>query len=147
MVGDLEVFDYTGCTVLGGGGTIAGQSIVGIVASRLTLSDVTIHMDDWIGLIIHSKLKLANVTLALRPNALGILVGDKVKVLGTGLTISGGDDGIAGAGVVNVDGLIASGYGGTFASFLHSLKLRNASITGGAEASKAPTPSHCATRR
>jgi hypothetical protein len=63
LVDGVEEYDYSGCTVVGSGGTIAGQSIAGIVAGGLTLTDVTVGMqDDFIALIIHKKLKFSNVT-------------------------------------------------------------------------------------
>jgi hypothetical protein len=129
LEGDVEVYDYTGCKVFGGGGTISGQSVVGIVASRLLVSDLTIDVPSMIGLIIHSKLKLSNLTLQLGPNTLGVMIGDHVKVGGTGFTMIGGHDGIAGPGVVTLDGVTASGYD-RFAAYVRSVKLRHASLVG-----------------
>lgn len=129
MIDGLEVFPYTPCRVFGGG-TIDGQSVVGIVASRLDLADVTVSSDAAIALIIHNRLSFTNLTLRLGSIAVGIETSKAARLAGSGLTLTGGGLGIEG-GRVTVDDVTASGYE-TFAfSFDGSLKLRHASLTGG----------------
>jgi hypothetical protein len=97
------------CRVFGGG-TIDGQSVVGIVARRLDLADVTVSSDAAAALIIHKGLSFTNMSLQLGPIAVGILAGDKVHLDGIGLTLPGGDVGIASAGRVKINGATATGY-------------------------------------
>ena len=132
-IGSLEVFPYAPCRVFGGG-TIDGQSVVGIVASRLDLADVTINSDA-IALIIHRRLSFTNVNLQLGGQySVGIEAAATAPIVGTGLTITGGGTGITFGGRVKIDGLTASGYGRTFALTPRSISLANASLTGGEHA-------------
>src|SRR5262249_12009762 len=96
-----NVFPYTRCRVFGSG-TIDGQSVVGIVASRLTLSDVTLSSDASIALIIHKGLSFTNMSLQLGPSAGGIQAGYKTRLDGTGLTIAGGLVGIQSSGRIKI---------------------------------------------
>src|SRR5262245_51054195 len=146
IIGGLEVFPYAPCRVFGGG-TIDGQSVVGIVASFLDLADVTVRSDASIALIIHKRLSFTNMTLQLGPTAVGIETGPKQRIDGIGLTISGGGGwvGIQG-GTIKIDGVTASGYrtfagvgmlvrpGDTPLPFLRTVKLSRASLTGGSRA-------------
>ena len=66
LEGDVEVYDYTGCKVFSGGGTISGRASSAPVASRLLVSDLTIDVPSMIGLIIHSKLEALEPDLAAR---------------------------------------------------------------------------------
>jgi hypothetical protein len=128
--GNGDGYVYEPCRVFGGG-TIDGQSVVGIVASRMVLADVTIDMSDSIALIVHSRLTFSNVSLQLGANAVGILAGPKVRLRGTGLALTGGDDGIVSAGGIKIDGVTAAGYG-DFTRYVGTAKLANATLGGGA---------------
>ena len=123
---------YTSCKVYGGGGTISGTSVIGIVGRGLVVTDLTIDQQTGIALIVHKKIQLSNVTLQLGANADGFMVGSLVKIGGTGLSMVGGAIAIEGeGGILAVDGLTASGYG-RFAWLLKTVKVRHASLTGGA---------------
>jgi hypothetical protein len=125
----FETYRYRSCHVFNG--TIDTPSLVGIVARKLAIENVTITMGDGLfALVIHSGLVLSNLTLELG-DAGGILATKHVSVEGSGLTTTGGPHGVMGLGRIKLDGVTASGYGPGFASAAGSIKLAHASLSGG----------------
>jgi hypothetical protein len=60
------------------------------------------------------------------------MVGGRTNVIGTGLTINGGDAGISGPARIKIDGLTATGCD-RFAIVVKSMRLRHASLDGGTQ--------------
>ena len=143
-ISGMTVYPYAPCRVFGGG-TIDGPSVVGIVASRLDLADVTINTDAY-GLIIHRSLSFTNVNLQLGgPYAVGIGAAVTAPLVGTGLTVTGGASAIENGGRVKIDGVTASGYR-TFAQTPRTVRLANASLTGGERAIRDFSDDPCISR-
>ncbi len=131
IVGPSGGGDYTSCRIFGGG-TIEGQTVVGIAAGRLAIGDVTVQAETSVAVIVHDTLTFTNLTLQLGTPTGGVGIQTDHRIVGIGLTMVGGT-GISGSGraSVKIRGVIATGYRTFTWGPLRSVKLTNASLTGG----------------
>jgi hypothetical protein len=126
---ELEIYRYLTCRVFGGG-IITGQSVFGIDGRTLVVDDVTVAVDTGFAIIVQKHLTFTNVTLQLGADATGTY-GPRAKIEGTNLTLTGGKSGVAFTKKILLDGVTATGYSDRGISGV-TVKLRNASLTGGA---------------
>ena len=123
---------YLTCGVANG--TIADQTLVAIDAGDLTLTDVTIQESGAtvFGAYAHKRLRVGNVDVELGPGAIGVSGTGalKMRLEGTGLTITGGRIGISFVKTVRVDGLTVTGYevDGIYAA---KVDVTNGMVSGG----------------
>ena len=119
-----EIYKYVNCSV--SNGTIVDQTELGVDASKLKLTDVTIAPAGGFAIIASKELRFANVTVQLPAGGRGIVGNGRID--GSNLTITGGRLGIAFAKKVSIKGMTMSGmtaYGVTGST----IRLENASVT------------------
>jgi hypothetical protein len=129
-----ELYKYGKCSI--SDGTIADQTVVGVDARDIELTDVTIAPapEAIFGIIVFRRMLFANVDLQL-PSAVaagifGVL--NKPRIEGSNLTITGGGHGISFVNKVKIAGMTASGY--LYRAIgAKTVDLENADLTGGTD--------------
>lgn len=128
-----EFYRYVTCSV--SNGTIKDQSVLGVDARELTLTNVTIQESDpalLVAVVAHKRLRVSNVDVQVGPGVLGIFgTGqNKMRLEGSDLTVTGGAIGISWAKKVQVDGLSVTGYE-LDGLYVRQVDLTGATISGG----------------
>lgn len=127
-----ELYKYGKCSI--SNGTVADQTVLGIDARQLELTDVTIAPapEATFGIVIFRRMLFANVSLQLPATVAAGIFGvlNKPRIEGSNLTITGGGFGISFVNKVKIAGLTASGYV-NHAIGAKTVDLENADLSGG----------------